>query len=166
VNRAKDITILVLLLAVVYLLVSRDRAVTVSDGLQVPPAAIAVLPFVNVSGDPEIEYLSDSLWIAIINSLAEHPELRLASQTSSSRYKGVATDLRKIGDELGVSYVVEGGIKGTGTAVEITTQLLRTDDGYHVWWDSFQATAESANPLALEISDAVARELGNHLKAQ
>lgn len=165
-NRAKDIAIVVLLSAVVYLLATRDRTVTVADHSQSPPAAVAVLPYVNVSGDPESEYLSDSLWNETINSLAEHPELSIASRTSSLRYKGVNEDIRTIGEELGVSYVLEGGVRRTGTAVRITAQLIRVDDGWHVWSDTYETTEESTDSLGLTIADSVARELANPLIAQ
>lgn len=162
-NRAKDIAIVALLSAVVYLLATRDSAVTVADHLQSPPAAVAVLSYVNVSGDPESEYLSDSLWNETINSLAQHPELWIASRISSSRYKGVSEEIRTIGEELEVSYVLEGAVRRTGPAIRITVQLIRVDDGWHVWSETYETTEEFADSLALTIADSVVRELGQIL---
>jgi TolB-like protein len=92
-NRVKDIAIIVLLLAVEYLLATRNGTLTVSDDSQTAAVSIVVLPYVNVGRDPDDEYLSNSVWNETINSLANHPELRIVSRTSSSRFKGVNEDM-------------------------------------------------------------------------
>jgi TolB-like protein len=158
-NRVKDIAIIVLLLAVVYLLATRNGTLTVSDDSQTAAVSIVVLPYVNVGRDPDDEYLSNSVWNETINSLANHPELRIVSRTSSSRFKGVNEDIRAIGEELGVSYVLEGAVRKTDTTVRITAQLIRVDDESHVWSNSYDSDADSVDSIPLLIADSVAREI-------
>jgi TolB-like protein len=158
-NRVKDIAIIVLLLAVVYLLATRNGTLTVSDDSQTAAVSRVVLPYVNVGRDPDDEYLSNSVWNETINSLANHPELRIVSRTSSSRFKGVNEDIRAIGEELGVSYVLEGAVRKTDTTVRITAQLIRVDDESHVWSNSYDSDADSVDSIPLLIADSVAREI-------
>jgi len=103
----------------------------------VPDKSIAVLPFVNMSGDEENEYFSDGLTEELLNSLARIKELKVTGRTSSFAFKGKNTDLREIGRALGVAHILEGSVRKAQNRVRITAQLINVEDGYHLWSDTF-----------------------------
>ena len=92
--------------------------------------SIAVLPFANMSNDPEQEYFSDGMAEEILNSLAHLKDLKVAGRTSAFQFKGKNIDLREVGDKLGVSKVLEGSIRKQGNRLRITAQLINVDDGF------------------------------------
>jgi len=95
--------------------------------------SIAVLPFVNMSGDPEQEYFSDGISEEIITALSKTSKLFVIARTSSFKYKGKEIDVRTVGRELGVRYVLEGSVRKAGDTVRITAQLIDATTGNHVW---------------------------------
>src|SRR5438876_593815 len=113
--------------------------------------SIAVLPFTNVSSDPEIEYFGDGIAEEIINALAQLPGLRLAGRSSAFSFKGKREDLRVIGDKLSVGTVLEGSVRKAGAQLRITAQLVNVADGYHLWsaLEAFRAAFELDPQYAL-----------------
>ena len=99
--------------------------------------SIAVLPFVNMSDDPSQEYFSDGLSEELLNLLAKIPELKVIGRTSSFAFKGKNEDLRNIGTELGVSYLLEGSVRKSDNNLRITAQLIKTEDGSHLWSETY-----------------------------
>jgi TolB-like protein/cytochrome c-type biogenesis protein CcmH/NrfG len=100
--------------------------------------SIAVLPFVNMSGDPEQEYFSDGMTEEIITALSKTPTVFVIARTSSFRYKGKEVDVRTVGRELGVRYVLEGSVRKSEDRLRITAQLVDGQTGKHLWaerWD-------------------------------
>lgn len=100
-------------------------------------ASIAVLPFVNMSGDPENEYFSDGMSEEILNLLAKIPDLKVVGRTSSFVYKGRNEDLRVIGEALGVSTLLEGSVRKSGDQIRITAQLIDASDATHIWSETY-----------------------------
>jgi serine/threonine protein kinase/tetratricopeptide (TPR) repeat protein len=98
---------------------------------------IAVLPFVNVSGDPNTEYLSDGITESLINSLSQLPNLKVMSRNSVFRYKGRQTDAQAVGRELGVRAVLTGSIGGRGDNLLISTELVDARDNSHLWGEQY-----------------------------
>ncbi|MEO8162053.1 MAG: hypothetical protein ABI588_11605, partial [Arenimonas sp.] len=100
-----------------------------------PAAArsIAVLPFVNMSGDPANDYFSDGLAETTLDMLAQVHDLKVIARTSSFAFKGKAADVREIGRKLDAAHLLEGSVQQSGTTVRITAQLVRTSDGVHLW---------------------------------
>jgi adenylate cyclase len=99
--------------------------------------SIAVLPFVNMSGDPEQEYFSDGITEEIITALSKTPRLFVIARTSSFKYKGKEADVRRVGRELGVRYVVEGSVRKSEDRVRITAQLIDALKGHHLWAERY-----------------------------
>jgi adenylate cyclase len=99
--------------------------------------SIAVLPFVNMSGDPEQEYFSDGITEEIITALSKTPKLFVIARTSSFKYKGKEVDVRTVGRELGVRYVLEGSVRKGGDKVRITAQLVDAKTGSHLWAERY-----------------------------
>ena len=99
--------------------------------------AIAVLPFVNLSGDPKQEYFSDGLTEDIMTELSRAPDLRVLARNTTFQYKGKAVDVPKLGRELGVRYVLEGSIQRADDGLRVTAQLIDTQTGAHVWAERF-----------------------------
>ena len=95
--------------------------------------SIAVLPFVNMSDDPEQEYFSDGITEEIITALSKTPKLFVIARTSSFKYKGKEVDVRTVGRELGVRYVLEGSVRKAEDRVRITAQLIDSQSGNHLW---------------------------------
>jgi len=95
--------------------------------------SIAVLPFTNMSGDPEQEYFSDGITEDIITELSRFRELQVMARNSSFYYKGQAIKVQDVGRELGVSYVVEGSVRKAGNRVRVTVQMVEAESGTHVW---------------------------------
>jgi len=120
-----------------------------------PPNSLAVLPFVNMSSDPEQEYFSDGLSEELLNGLAQVKGLRVAGRTSSFHFKGVNTDLRDIGEKLGVGLLLEGSVRKAGNRIRVTAQLINAADGFHLWSDTYDYELEDLFRIQDEISFAV-----------
>src|SRR5262249_11406835 len=127
-----------------------EPAPTTSTGAE--GTSIAVLPFTNMSGDPEQEYFSDGITEDIITDLAKVSALGVAARNSSFLYKGRAVDVKQVGRELGVGYVLEGSVRRAGAKVRITAQLINGSDGRHVWADRYDRDLEDIFELQDEIS--------------
>jgi serine/threonine protein kinase len=132
--------------------------------------SIAVLPFANMSGDPENEYFSDGISEEIINALTQLPGLRVAARTSAFSFKGKNVDLRGIGDQLGVSTVLEGSVRKAGNRLRITAQLINVADGYHLWSERYDRELTDVFAIQDEIANAIAAKLkvtvGAHTERQ
>jgi len=131
--------------------------------------SIAVLPFENISSDQENEYFADGMTEEIINALSKIVGLKVTARTSSFVFKGNKKDVRVIGNQLGVSTVLEGSIRKSGNRIRITAQLIRTDNGFHLWSDNFDRTLSDVFQLQDEISLLIAdkiRENFGHLNIQ
>ena len=121
--------------------------------------SIAVLPFVNMSGDPRNEYFSDGITEEILNALAQIPDLKVAARTSAFAFKGKDPDLRKVGDTLGVATVLEGSVQRAGDEVRINAQLVDTRNGYQLWSEKYDRKLTSIFAVEDEISKAIADKL-------
>ena len=121
----------------------RSAASTTSIGVH-PEArpSIAVLPFVNLSADPEQEYFCDGMAEEIINALAHIDGIHVVARTSAFSFKGRQTDIRDIGEQLGVSKVLEGSVRKAGGRLRITAQLIDVESGFHLWSESFDRRLE------------------------
>ncbi len=117
--------------------------------------SIAVLPFVNMSADPENEYFSDGLAEELINVLAHVEGLHVASRTSAFQFKGKALNVRAIGEELNVETVLEGSVRKAGNRVRITAQLIKTADGYHLWSERYDRELEDVFAVQDEIAQTI-----------
>ena len=140
---------------------SQDAPTTVkeSDLSEIKAASIAVLPFVNMSSDKEQEYFADGISEEILNVLVRIPKLKVAGRTSSFSFKGKNEDLRIIGDALGVNHILEGSVRRSGTKLRITAQLIRSEDGFHLWSDTYDREFEDIFDIQDEISQKVAEQL-------
>jgi len=112
--------------------------------------SIAVLPFDNLSGDPEQEYFVDGLTEQIISGLARSESLFVIARYSSFRYKGQSVDVRDVGKDLGVDYVLEGSVRKAGGTIRITAQLLDASNGGHLWAEDYERTLSADNVFALQ----------------
>src|SRR2546423_1575036 len=106
--------------------------------------SIAVLPFQNMSGDPEQEYFADGIVEEIITALSRFKNLFVIARNSSFTYKGRAVDVKQVGRELGVRYVLEGGVRRGTDRVRITGQLIDAATGAHVWAQHFDGVIEDS----------------------
>ncbi len=117
--------------------------------------SIAALPFQNMSGDPEQEYFADGMVEDIITGLSRIKWLFVIARNSSFVYKGKAVDIRQVGRELGVRYVLEGSVRKAGNRVRITAQLIEAETGAHLWADRFDGALEDVFDLQDQITDKV-----------
>ena len=117
---------------------------------------LAVLPFQNMSGDPEQEYFADGVVEDIITALSRFRSFAVASRISSFVYKGRAVDVREVGRELGVRYVLEGSVRRAGSTLRITAQLIDADTGAHLWAKTFDGAAEDVFAFQDRITAEVA----------
>jgi adenylate cyclase len=118
--------------------------------------SIAVLPFVNMSGDPEQEYFADGMVEEIITALSRIRWLFVIARNSSFTYKGQAVDVKQVGRELGVRYVLEGSVRKAGQRVRITGQLIDAQSGTHLWADRFDGSLEDIFELQDRVAISVA----------
>jgi len=121
--------------------------------------SVAVLPFVNMSGDANNEYFSDGLTETLLHMLAQLPELRVAARTSSFAFKGKDTGIAEISEILGVAHVLEGSVQKAGNRVRVTAQLIRANDGFHVWSQNYDRTLDDIFAIQDEIANDVASAL-------
>ena len=125
--------------------------------------SIAVLPFANLSGDPDAEFFSDGITEDILNALARLPGLRVIGRTSSFVFKGKPIDVREVGKQLGVGTVLEGSVRKAGTRVRITTQLVETERGHQIWSDRFDREMEDVFAVQDEITESIRDALSKTL---
>jgi serine/threonine protein kinase/Tfp pilus assembly protein PilF len=120
---------------------------------------IAVLPFHNLSGDPEQEYFADGVTEEIINALAQIPRLRVAGRSSSFSFKGRHEDLRSVGSKLGVATILEGTLRRAGNRLRITAQLIDAGSGYQLWSERYDRVMEDVFAVQDEIASTIATRL-------
>jgi TolB-like protein/tetratricopeptide (TPR) repeat protein len=120
---------------------------------------IAVLPFVNMSGDEENEYFSDGLSEELLNVLAKNPALQVAARTSSFSLKGEKLEIGEIGRRLNVDHVLEGSVRKSGDRVRITAQLIRVDNGFHLWSDTYDRDLDNIFAVQDEIAAKITAAL-------
>lgn len=142
-----------------------------NDGLNIPQISnlnispgskkesLAVIPFVNLSPDPDNEYFSDGITEEILNALAKFDKLLVTSRTSSFAFKGKNVDIREIGKQLGVKSVLEGSVRKFGNRVKVTAQLIDTRDGYHRWTESYERDIKDI----FEVQDDIAKSISKKL---
>ena len=121
--------------------------------------SVAVLPFANMSADPDNEYFTDGMAEEIINALTKIQNLRVASRTSSFAFKGKNEDIGEIGRKLKVSTVLEGSVRKMGNKLRITAQLVNVADGYHLWSERYDRELEDVFAIQDDISQAIVKAL-------
>jgi TolB-like protein/class 3 adenylate cyclase/Tfp pilus assembly protein PilF len=137
-----------------------DKIVTVFETIgKAPGKSVAVLPFVNMSNDPEQEYFSDGVTEEILNSLAHLKDLRVAARTSSFFFKGKNIDLREIGKLLNVKTVLEGSVRKQGNKLRVTAQLINVDDGFHLWSERYDMNMDDIFMIQDEIALSITKRL-------
>jgi adenylate cyclase len=125
----------------------------------IPKKSVAVLPFVNMSNDPEQEYFSDGMAEEILNSLSHLNDLKVAGRTSSFQFKGKNIDLREVGQKLGVNTVLEGSVRKQGNRLRVTVQLVNVEDGFHLWSEKYDREIDDIFAIQDEIALAVTAKL-------
>jgi serine/threonine protein kinase/Tfp pilus assembly protein PilF len=123
--------------------------------------SIAVLPFVNMSPDPENEYFSDGLSEELINALTKIKDLHVVARTSSFAFKGEKVDIREVGQKLNVGTLLEGSVRKAGNRLRITAQLVKVEDGYHLWSERYDRSMEDV----FAIQDEITEKIVDNLKA-
>ncbi len=131
--------------------VSEERSTAGTTAAQ----SIAVLPFVNMSGDEDNEFFSDGLSEELLNVLAQVDGLRVAARTSSFYFKDSNEDIRSIAGKLGVDHLLEGSVRKSGDRIRVTAQLIKADDGFHLWSDTYDYKVDDVFRIQDEISLAV-----------
>lgn len=121
--------------------------------------SIAVLPFVNMSAEPEQEYFCDGMAEELINALTHIKDLRVVARTSAFAFRGEKIDVREIGKRLNVETVLEGSVRKAADRLRITAQLINVSDGYHLWSEKFDRNLEDVFAIQDEISGAIVHKL-------
>jgi len=128
----------------------RGEGATASGG-----RSIAVLPFVNMSGDPEADYFAEGIAEEITTALARIPEIKVAARTSAFAFKGTRLDLRDVGQRLGVGVVLEGSVRRAGKRLRVTAQLVGVADGYHLWSERYDRELEDVFAIEDDITRSI-----------
>ena len=161
--RLEIVTLALVVAGVVFLAVFGSRSAIESPGAAGADPSVAVLPFVNLSDNPDNEYFSDGLTETLLHMLAQVPRLKVAARTSSFAFKNENRPVAEIARALGVSHVLEGSVQRAGDRVRITAQLIRADDGFHVWSANYDRTLDDIfaiqDQIASEVGDALTRSL-------
>ncbi len=167
-KKLNRLTIVVMALALAYFALDKFVLSGASDSSPAPPTAaatttlqksIAVLPFVDMSQAKDQEYFTDGLTENLLNALAQLRELRVAGRTSSFAFKNRNEDLRGIGEQLGVAHILEGSVQKSGEQVRITAQLINSNDGYHLWSETYDRTLDNIFAVQDEIASEVAKAM-------
>ncbi len=136
-----------------------------SPALSLPDRpSVAVLPFANLSGDPQQDYFSDGITEDITTELSRFSELIVIARNSAFQYKGKAVDIRQIGQELGARYVLEGSVRRSGDRIRITAQLIDAVTGAHRWADRYDRELHDVFAVQDEVARAIVAILAAHMK--
>ena len=149
---------------------SRHPQSAADQSQSAPDRSIAVLPFLDMSEGRDQEYFADGMTEAIIDLLTKVPELRVPARTSSFHFKGKAANVSDIGRELKVANVLEGSVRKSGNRLRITAQLIRVDNGYHLWSETYERTVADIfkvqDEIAAQVAQAMQLRLLNSVWAQ
>ena len=126
-------------------------------------AAVAVLPFVNMSPEPEQDYFCDGITEEIINSLTRVAGLNVIARTSAFQFKGASVDIREVGQRLGADLAIEGSVRKAGAQLRITAQAIQTESGHHLWSETFRRELKDVFAIQEEIAESIAGLLRVHL---
>jgi TolB-like protein len=126
-----------------------------TGGRAAPEPAVAVLPFANLSADPDGDYLCDGLTEELINGLTKVAPLRVVAHTSSFAFKGRNVDAREIGRQLDVTAILEGSVRKYGSRLRVSAQLIDASSGYHLWCDQYDRRLEDVFAIQDEIAEAI-----------
>jgi len=140
-------------------ILAQDAVENAAESAGPTDKSIAVLPFINMSDDGANEYFSDGLTEELLNLLAKIPDLKVAARTSSFQFKGKTGDIENIAAQLRVANVLEGSVRKSGNQVRITAQLIKAEDGYHLWSETYDRTLENIFMVQDEIAAAVVDSL-------
>ena len=142
-----------------------EQAAAADDAME-SGNSIAVLPFVNMSSDPEQEYFSDGISEELLNGLAKIDTLKVAARTSSFSFKGQNKPIGEIAGVLGVDHILEGSVRKSGSQIRVTAQLIRVSDGFHMWSETYDRELVNIFAIQDEITAAIVRELRLRLTDQ
>ena len=158
-HRSVDkVIIAVLVVAVTFLLLERFVLSDLLGTGAVPTRqTVAVLPFANMSDDSD--HFADGLSEELMNLLAKNPDLKVAGRTSSFSFKGRSPNFRDVGEALNVNYVLEGSVRRSDDQLRITAQLIKADDGFHVWSETYDRQLDEIFAIQDEVANAIARQL-------
>lgn len=135
-----------------------------ADEETTPDKSVAVLPFVAMSNGPDDEYFADGMTEEILNSLAQLPELLVTARTSAFSFKGQdLPPIQEIAEVLGVQHVVEGSVRRSGDRLRVTAQLIRADDGFHLWSENYDSTSADMISVQENIAEKIASALDVYL---
>jgi len=137
-----------------------------TDNAEIVNKSIAVLPFVNMSSDPEQEYFSDGISEELLNLLSKISGLQVSARTSSFQFKGENLDIIDIGQQLNAGLILEGSVRKSGPKVRITAQLVDARNGFHLWSDTYDKNLEDIFAVQDEISAAIVGALQAHLNLE
>jgi TolB-like protein len=135
---------------------------TEAEDTSAPPRnerSIAVLPFVNMSSDPEQEWFADGLTEELLNALARAPDLLVAARTSSFKFKGTTEDIPTIAKALGVAHILEGSVRRGRDRLRVTAQLVRASDGFHLWSQNYDRKPDDVIAIQEELAVEIVRAL-------
>lgn len=147
-------------LAVVFLLVDKFILQDSTPDLDTTDKSVAVLPFVAMSRGPDDEYFADGLTEEILNSLTRVPELLVTARTSAFHFKGQDIPIPEIAEALGVAHVVEGSVRRDGDQLRVTAQLIRADDGFHLWSKNYDRNTVDTFGVQTDIAEEISSALG------
>jgi len=136
------------------------------QALDEKPPAIVVLPFVNMSGDPEQEYFADGITEDIITNLSLWKTFPVISRNSSFTYKGKSVNLKQVSEEMGVRYIVEGSVRKGGNKVRITAQLIDATEDHHIWSERWDRNLDDIFEVQDEVSSSIAAQVSPAVKGQ
>lgn len=170
-RKVDSLIIGVLVLAVVLFAVERFvllPARTPNTGVEATSIqpSIAVLPFVNISPDPDQEYFADGLSVQLMNILMKIPDLKVAGRTSSFAFKDKNPNYSEIGKTLGVQHVLEGSVRKSGNQLRVTAKLTKIEDGFQVWSEDYNRNLSDIFEIQDDVATAIARQLRVRLNAK
>ena len=164
-GRNLNYTIIALLAVALVYFVWESRIQTGSESISpelINNNSVAVLPFVNMSSDPEQEYFSDGITEEVLNLLVKIPELKVTSRTSVFVFKGQSVDIPTVAEKLGVAHILEGSVRKAGNRVRITAQLIEARNDVHLWSETYERKLDDI----FAIQDEIAREVVKALQIQ
>lgn len=141
----------------------QPAAVTQLATSKVDPGSIAVLPFTNISGDPEQDYFSDGMTEDLITDLARQPDLFVISRYSSFTLKGKSENVQQIGRQLGVRHILEGSVRKVGDQIRVNAKLVDTTTGGHLWAQRYDGALDNIFKIQDEIAGEIVRTLANKI---